>query len=83
MATIQEIRLRRGMSQSGLAIKSGIALSSIQKYEAGQREPVASRLRAIAEALGVSMDELDMVRSTRREPSRSESDAPVELAKAS
>lgn len=51
---IKSLRLSHGLSQDMLAEKSGIALTSIQKYEIGVRNPKTDQLNKIADALGVS-----------------------------
>ena len=47
-----------GLNQSQLARRTGIAPSSISRYENGVQLPDLSTLFAIAEALGCSMDQL-------------------------
>ena len=52
----RQIRLRRkslSISQTKLAEKLGITFQQVQKYEAGMNRVGASRLQAIADALGV------------------------------
>lgn len=49
-----EIRRRRklkGLSQEQLAQKAGIALSSVRRYESGERQPDEKTINAIADAL--------------------------------
>jgi transcriptional regulator with XRE-family HTH domain len=53
---MQRARLR--MSQSTLAKKIGISLTSMSAIETGQTDPRASRITKIAEVLGVSTDYL-------------------------
>jgi transcriptional regulator with XRE-family HTH domain len=50
---IRERRKELGLSQSALAEKVGVAFQQVQKYERGVNRVVASRLEAIAKALGV------------------------------
>jgi transcriptional regulator with XRE-family HTH domain len=55
------IRSRRaalGLSQAELAKKAGISLRQLARYEAGDQQPVLSAAVALADALGISMDEL-------------------------
>jgi len=55
------IRRRRnelGMSQADLAAAVGIDKRQIRRYEAGDAQPTLSGARAIAGALGISLDEL-------------------------
>jgi transcriptional regulator with XRE-family HTH domain len=57
-AKIRIFRTHRGMSQSDLASKIGIAFQQVQKYEKGINRVGASRLSRIAAVLGVSIGEL-------------------------
>jgi transcriptional regulator with XRE-family HTH domain len=56
---IRNERLRYGMSQVELARRIGISKTAMNQIESGDTEdPRVSRLRAIADILGVSMDYL-------------------------
>lgn len=55
---LQRLRESAGLSQSGLATKSGIPLRSIQNWEQGHRTPRADVLLSLAKALGVGVDSL-------------------------
>lgn len=58
---LQKVRLSKGLSQSQLARASGINVRIIQYYEQGSRdlyEASYSRVKALADALGVSCEEL-------------------------
>lgn len=57
-ARIRIFRTHRGMSQSDLAGKIGVAFQQVQKYEKGINRIGASRLSRIAAVLGVSIGEL-------------------------
>jgi transcriptional regulator with XRE-family HTH domain len=57
-AKIRIFRTHRGMSQSDLAGKIGVAFQQVQKYEKGINRVGASRLSRIASALGISIGEL-------------------------
>jgi transcriptional regulator with XRE-family HTH domain len=57
-AKIRIFRTHRGMSQSELAGKIGVAFQQVQKYEKGTNRVGASRLSRIAAVLGVSIGEL-------------------------
>ena len=50
---VRALRTLRGMSQTELATRVGITFQQIQKYENGANRMGASRLYAIASALGV------------------------------
>lgn len=55
---IRIYRTDRGMSQSDLAQKIGVAFQQVQKYENGTNRIGASRVSRIAAALGISIAEL-------------------------
>ena len=59
MKTIRQLREEHGMSQAELARALGINQITVYKWERGDHEPRASQLRALAQAFGVSMDEID------------------------
>ena len=51
-------RKKRKLSQEELAYRSGLSTSTIQKYEAGEREPRSRALLQLASALEISTDTL-------------------------
>ena len=55
---IKMYRKLRGLTQSQLAEKSGVAAISIRQYETDQRQPRIEQLQKIADALGVSLSAL-------------------------
>jgi len=56
---IRKARQRYGMSQTELAKRVGISKTAMNQIEMGETlDPRMSRLRAIADILGVSMDYL-------------------------
>lgn len=57
-ATLQELRLKSGLSQADLANKAGMSVRTIQGWEQGRRRPRADALLVLAKALGVTMEEL-------------------------
>jgi transcriptional regulator with XRE-family HTH domain len=57
-AKIRIFRTDRGLSQSDLAGKIGVAFQQVQKYEKGINRVGASRLSRIAAALDISVGEL-------------------------
>jgi transcriptional regulator with XRE-family HTH domain len=57
-AKIRIFRAHRGMSQTDLAGKIGVAFQQVQKYEKGTNRIGASRLSRIAAVLGISVGEL-------------------------
>lgn len=57
----RRIRVRRmilGMSREALAAESGVATSTLQSLEKGEREPMLGTVAAVAHALAVPVDEL-------------------------
>ncbi len=58
MLRLREIREGKGVSLRALKKRSGVAVSSLARYEAGQGDPQLSTLRKIAKALGVTVAEL-------------------------
>ena len=57
--TIRELREERGLTQLELGNKLGVTPVTVYNWERGQHMPTAVQLRALAKALGVSMDDID------------------------
>jgi len=57
-ARLKAVRESRGLSQSGLAEKTGLQPSAISHFETGGRSPSFDNLRRLADALSVSTDYL-------------------------
>lgn len=55
---IRRLRKERGLTQSDLADRSGVAFRSIQDIELGKRTPRADTIEMLAQALGVSPNKL-------------------------
>ena len=55
---IRRIRKKRRLTQSELAMMSGLSLSAIQGYEQGRYEPKRKSLESIAEVFKIHVDEL-------------------------
>ena len=55
---IRQRRSELGMSQSDLAAKVGVDKRQIRRYESGETQPTLPIAKAIAQALGISIDEL-------------------------
>lgn len=55
MQRLRSIREQRGLSLRALKRASGVAVSNLARYEAGQGDPRLSTLRKVAKALGVSV----------------------------
>ncbi len=55
---IRERRSELGMSQADLAAKVGVDRRQIRRYESGETQPTLPVAKTIAQALGISIDEL-------------------------
>lgn len=55
---LRQIRARRGMTQETLAKKAGVSRAYLSRLEMGRHDPPLSRLRKLANALGVPVTEL-------------------------
>ncbi len=55
---LKDIRERQGLSQSELAVKLGVAQSTVAMWESGQRVPSYKRVAAILAAFGRSIDSM-------------------------
>lgn len=62
MKTIRELRMERDWSQMVLAMKLGLSLAAVSKWEAGKSNPSAHQLKRLADLLGVSMDSIELPR---------------------
>jgi len=58
MLRLREIRQQRGLSLRELQRLSGVAVSALAKFEAGEGDPQLSTLRKLATALNVTVAEL-------------------------
>lgn len=59
MTTIKELRRAKGWSQIKLAIEAGVSPTTISKLERGSECNLTTK-RAIADALGVSPNDVDI-----------------------
>ena len=55
---LQQLRVQKGMSQDELARRSGIHKNQIGRYERGDSQPTAKKIKLICDVLGVSKDYL-------------------------
>lgn len=55
---IAELRKKQGLTQQQLADKLNLSNKTISKWESGSGSPDISNLSVLAEALGISVDEL-------------------------
>jgi len=58
MLRLRAIRARKGVSLRALKKASGVAVSSLARFEAGEGDPQLSTLRKLAKALNVTVAEL-------------------------
>lgn len=72
---IRELRRLRGLTQSELAALAGVTGAQVHRYEAGGTRIAASRLVAIARALGAQPDSLIGFCTTKAEPAPIAADA--------
>jgi transcriptional regulator with XRE-family HTH domain len=59
MKTLKEWREERDVTQLDVAFALGVTPATVANWESGRSEPKARHLRALAEFLGVSMDDID------------------------
>ncbi len=57
-AAVRQLREARGLSQEALAYRAGTTYGTINRLELAQSAPAWATVRAIAEALGVTLVEL-------------------------
>ena len=55
---LKKIRKSKGLSQSGLAKKTGLMPAAVSHFETGQRRPSLDNLMKLVDALSVSSDYL-------------------------
>src|SRR4051794_13977371 len=55
---IRRLRQEAGLSQAGLAAAAGIHTRQITRYESGEQQPALGVAQRLAQALGVTLDEL-------------------------
>src|SRR3954462_6429690 len=55
---IKRLRQEAGLSQAGLAAAAGIHTPQITRYESGEQQPALGVAHRLAQALGVTLDEL-------------------------
>ncbi len=57
-AIVRRLRSRNGLTQEDLAFAADITISAMSRIERGLSDPAWTSIRAIAKALGISLDEL-------------------------
>jgi transcriptional regulator with XRE-family HTH domain len=55
---LRRLREQRGESREAVAVRAGIAVGTLARIELGQRSPTWPTLRALCEALEISMADL-------------------------
>jgi transcriptional regulator with XRE-family HTH domain len=55
---LKQLRQQKGMSQAELAKAAGVPFGSLRNWEYGRRTPLLDAAARIAQALGVTLDEL-------------------------
>jgi len=58
-APLRVWREYRGLTQSALSVAAGVPQSVISAIESGRRQPSLATLRALANSLGLDLDDLD------------------------
>jgi transcriptional regulator with XRE-family HTH domain len=58
MRAVKDLREAEGWTQNQLAFHAGLATSVVSQVENGKRDPSASTLKKLAEALGVNVSDL-------------------------
>lgn len=58
---LKRYRTEKGMTQEEVAYRTGVTVTSVSRLENGDREPKFRDVEKIAEALGVTMEELTRV----------------------
>ncbi len=57
-ANIRRLRELRALSQRDLAARAKLSVTTVNRVETGQRKPMPRTVRRLAEALGVTPEEL-------------------------
>lgn len=63
---LREIRMKKGYTQTQLAKLSGLSRRTIVHYENYVKDPVFEKVKVIADALGVSIDDLFGMSSSKK-----------------
>lgn len=58
MQKLKEKRIKKGLTQEQLGQMVGVSYRTIYQYESGRREPSLNILRALANALKCTIDEI-------------------------
>ncbi len=55
---VHRLRVLRALSQRELAVRAKLSVTTVNRIETGQRKPMPKTVRKLAEALGVTPEEL-------------------------
>lgn len=55
---IKELRLKKGMTQSEVALNTGYTQQAVAKWESGESEPNLKTLMKLSEMFGCTLDQL-------------------------
>ena len=70
MPSLRQLRRLKGWTQRELARQAGVTEQTVVRLESGRGVPRVSTMRAIAEALGVPIRQVDEFREERPAPPR-------------
>jgi transcriptional regulator with XRE-family HTH domain len=73
---LRELRTQRGLTLQQVAERASIDISTLSRLEAGKRRLALDHIPALAAALGVSADKLQVVNSTASTGSMVRSSSP-------
>jgi transcriptional regulator with XRE-family HTH domain len=57
-AVLRRLRHQSGLTQEALAFRSGVTIATLSRIERDLVDPAWSKIRAVATALGMSLEEL-------------------------
>ena len=57
-ANVRRLRELRALSQRELAARANLSVTTVNRIETGKRKPIPRTVRRLAEALGVTPEEL-------------------------
>ena len=67
---LAKLRRGKGLSQAKLAAKAGIPVGTLRCWEYGRRKPLLDAAALVAQALGISLDELAGISAPQPEPAK-------------
>lgn len=81
MATLQELREKRKLTQVELAERTGLSISTIAWLEAGRTRPNFSTFQALRKALGPEVEQVDFRITQGRRPRQEQEQERASLCK--